>query len=62
MQGQLRSLWVDRPQVGTDLQVPVAGGPEVSQTGDIHAEAEIPVDTGKTAGEAGDDEEARDTE
>jgi cell division septum initiation protein DivIVA len=62
MQGQLRSLWVDRPQVGTDLQVPVAGGPEVSHTGDIHAEEETAADAGETAEAPGDGEQARDKE
>jgi cell division septum initiation protein DivIVA len=41
MQGQLRALWVDRPQVGTDLQAPVpdVGGAEEAGT---EAEAETP--------------------
>jgi cell division septum initiation protein DivIVA len=39
MQGQLRALWIDRPQVGTELQAPVSGvgGPEPSVTLEVHA-------------------------
>lgn len=55
MQGQLRSLWVDRPQVGTELQTPVlgVGGPAEPDTGEAHAGQDRPGD-----GEPEDDAEA----
>jgi cell division septum initiation protein DivIVA len=67
MQGQLRALWVDRPQVGTDLQAPVAGvgGPADSGTGEVHADPDgqgddEPADKDKDEDEAGEEPRAGD--
>jgi cell division septum initiation protein DivIVA len=58
MQGQLRALWVDRPQVGTDLQAPVTGvgGPETTPAEDSDTAGE----TGQSAEETEPTGESRD--
>jgi cell division septum initiation protein DivIVA len=60
MQGQLRALWVDRPQVGVELQAPVlgVGGPEtfdLTDDGEADRNA-VPAQKSRA------DEEARDTD
>jgi cell division septum initiation protein DivIVA len=50
MQAQLRALWVDRPQVGAELQAPSAG---TDEPGTRHTSAE-------DAADSADDVEARD--